>query len=297
MDLIAIPSAGRAQRQVTLRALHDTKMLDVYAVCVCVPEREAKAYARLRHSGKTLDAPVVLVPDTYSGIARTREWILLNLAKEVDARYVLMLDDDMDFCYRPDVSKPKLEMVNSPMHMRRMIRTMSGWLQNDGFVHVGLSARQGNNNEFYGANGAYGLHPYRDVTRQINVHAYDTKVIQTLVKRKKLVFGRVPVMEDFDITLQLLRMGYPNRVLFEYCWNQRDSAAKGGCSTYRTAEVQAASARKLAELHPGYVKVTEKKSKATSSAWKQMKVRVDVNVQWRKAYGRKVAGARVGVAA
>jgi hypothetical protein len=72
-------------------------------------------------------------------------------------------------------------------------------------------------------------------------------------------------------------------VLFEYCWNQRDSGATGGCSTYRTAEMQAEAARRLAELHPNFVKVVTKKSKDTSTSWKNMKERVDVIVYWRKA--------------
>jgi hypothetical protein len=90
-------------------------------------------------------------------------------------------------------------------------------------------------------------------------------------------------MEDFDLTLQLLRLGKPNRVFFEYCWNQRDSGATGGCSKYRTPEMQSDAAHRLAEMHQGFVKLVTKKSKDTSTSWKGMKERVDVIVSWRKA--------------
>jgi hypothetical protein len=194
-----------------------------------------------------------------------------------------MLDDDMDFCYRPVVSEPKLSMIDSAERMSTMIDTLRGWLEG-GFVHVGLSARQGNNRPYYDDEGTYGLHPYRDATRMMNAYAYDTAEVNKLIRRGKVELGRIPVMEDFDLTLQLLRLGMPNRVSFEYCWNQRGSGRRGGCEVYRTSEMQAAAARRLAELHPNFVKVTTKVSKSSSESWKGMKERVDVVVHWRKAF-------------
>jgi hypothetical protein len=117
----------------------------------------------------------------------------------------------------------------------------------------------------------------------MNAYAYHTGRLRSLVDEGVIELGRVPVMEDFDLTLQLLRAGFPNRVSYEFCWNQRGSGSEGGCSTYRTGEMQAAAARRLAELHPDFVKVVTKSSK---SNWKQgdMQERVDVIVQWRKAF-------------
>jgi hypothetical protein len=114
----------------------------------------------------------------------------------------------------------------------------------------------------------------------MNMYAYDTQILREL----KIELGRLPVMEDFDLTLQLLRRGRLNRVSHRYCWNQRGSGNVGGCSDYRTAEMQATAARRLAELHAPFVMLKAKKSKDTSESWKGMKERTDVNIQWREAY-------------
>lgn len=271
--LIAIPSRGRAGKQVTVRHFEEYNILN--NVVVCVPKDEVRQY-------RFLPCEVVGVPQRCEGIAATRQWILTELAVERKAKYVLMLDDDMDFCYRPNVKEPKLLTITDKKQFTNMLNTLAGWLD-EGFVHVGLSARQGNNHEFLGKEGM-GLYAYRDVTRMMNAYAYNTVALNLLIYEGKIHLERVPVMEDFDLTLQLLRLGYPNRVSFEYCWNQRGSGAVGGCSTYRNAEMQQLAAEMLAKLHPGFVTVITKDSKDTSSSWTGMKTRVDVKVAWQKAY-------------
>jgi hypothetical protein len=100
------------------------------------------------------------------------------------------------------------------------------------------------------------------------------------------VFDRLKVMEDFDFTLTLLENGGRNAVTLDYVWNQTGSNQPGGCSDYRTAEVQAKAAKELAKLHPGVVKVVEKEVIGKTS-WGGMKTRTDVRIQWRKAYTGK----------
>jgi hypothetical protein len=69
-------------------------------------------------------------------------------------------------------------------------------------------------------------------------------------------------------------------VLNNWCNNQAEgSSADGGCSTYRTPELQAQAARLLAELHAPYVKVVEKETK---TAWGGG-TRTDVMIQWKRA--------------
>ena len=92
--------------------------------------------------------------------------------------------------------------------------------------------------------------------------------------------GRVDVMEDFDINLQLLRQGKPSKISYYYAQGQKSSNAEGGCSEWRTIEVHNAWAEKLHALHRDFVKVVEKETK---TAWNGMP-RKDVNVQWKRAY-------------
>lgn len=135
------------------------------------------------------------------------------------------------------------------------------------YAHVGLSARQGNNHE---------SQPVAECRRMFNAYIYDLE----RVRAAGVTPGRLPVMEDFDLTLQLLRKGLPNAVIYRWCWNQPGSNAPGGCSQYRTAEMQASAAARLAELHPGLVRVVDKET----ANWQGMHKRKDVTIYWKKAY-------------
>lgn len=276
MLFTVIPSKGRSGSLTTLRHFKQYKLLD--HVALAVPKNEVDRYER------RAGCQVVGVPEKYSGIARTREWILTKLAPAWDLKHVLMLDDDMDFCYRPNCGNLKLETITTSKEFLKMLNLLEQWLE-DGFKHVGLSARQGNN-QLQSNRGKLVTeeHSFRDATRMMNAYAYNVPFINKMVRKGKIELGRTPVMEDFDLTLQLLERGYPNRVSIKYCWNQRGSGKSGGCSDYRTGEMQEKAAKKLAKLHPESVKVTIKKAKADSVAWRGMKERYDVNIQWRKAY-------------
>jgi hypothetical protein len=243
-------------------------------VTLCVPDEKWEgiryrnnAIAELQNRGVNVD--VAYVPAAYEGIAHTRKWILTDLAMQRGERFVFMLDDDMDFCYRPNMAQPALETIKDLSRFEAMFDTLEAWLE-EGFVHIGLAARQGSNHFL-------GPEPYRDVTRMMNAYAYNTSVLKEI----GVELGRIPVMEDFDLTLQLLRKGYPNRVSYQYVWNQRGSGAVGGCSSYRTAEMQMNAALQLKNFHPNFVSVV---TKTAGTVWKDMEERGDVIVRWQDAY-------------
>jgi hypothetical protein len=268
--LITIPSCGRYdwKQQATLRNF--ISMKSKRHVVLCIPETERSRYINNVLSdviGRPIRLTVANVPETHSGISHTREWILTELAAQHKERYVMMLDDDMDFCYRPDMNSDDLETIKDPTQFEAMFVLLEQWLA-EGLIHVGLSARQGNNRV---------MQPYLEATRMMNAYAYDVDALREL----GVDIGRNLVMHDFDLTLQLLRKGYPNRVSYQYAWNQRGSGAQGGCSSYRTAEVQKASALQLKADHPDFVTVA---TKTANSVWKGMEERSDVNVQWLKSF-------------
>lgn len=245
---IVIPSSGRPTRQITLTSF--PWGINVY---VAMPVDEVDNYVAANNVIRELP-----VPNRIKGISKTRQWLMENCKH----RYLLMLDDDMVFFHRPNMKSPKLLKLK---HIDVLLAAWHSYMNE--FAHVGLSARQGNNNE---------VKEIATCRRMFNAYMYDMKVINKV----NPVLGRLPVMEDFDLTLQLLRAGYPNGMIYKWCWNQSGSNAEGGCSQYRTNKMQAAAARKLAELHPGFVKVVEKQSKN----WQGMETRLDVRVQWAKAY-------------
>jgi hypothetical protein len=271
MDLITIPSSGRAKRQQTLTALYRTGITESYDVRVVVYHNEVEDYHRMSYKGKRIKGvEVVGVPETHRGISKKREYIINRLAPKLGARYVAMFDDDLSFCHRPRLAKPDMPYINSdPYHMHRMVEMMTMWLEK-GFVHVGLVARQ--------ANRKVGV-PWQQPGRLMNAYAYDTAAIRNLMLEGDVHLGRVPVMEDFDLTLQLLQLGYPNRISCRYGWTTTSNLA-GGCSSYRTAELQARAAKKLAKLHRPFVTMVEREAKT----WKQgFNTRVDVRIEWKKA--------------
>jgi hypothetical protein len=242
-------------------------------VVLCVPAnpKEGRNYRNgvLSTISGRINLTVEYVPESHNGISHTREWILTELAARYDERYVMMLDDDMDFCYRPDMSDPALETIQDLERFEKMFLLIEQWLQ-EGFIHVGLAARQGSNH-------FTGPETYRDVIRMMNAYAYDTQALKEI----GVDIGRNLVMHDFDLTLQLLRKGYPNRVSYQYVWNQRGSGKEGGCSGYRTTEIQRKSAEQLKLDHPDFVTLT---TKTAGTVWKDMEERSDVIVQWQKAY-------------
>lgn len=133
--------------------------------------------------------------------------------------------------------------------------------------HVGFGSREGGNRVTV---------DYSHNTRIMRVLGYD----RNLLMKECITFDRLPVMEDFDVALRLLRLGHPNMVINTVVHNQAGSGKTGGCSHFRTKEVQAEAAYKLQRLHPGFVKVV---TKSTKSAWGGGE-RTDVNIQWKKCY-------------
>ena len=273
MDLIVIPSMGRAKRQQTLATFARTNILDIYNVVVAVPDEEVDSYTTPSYKGKRIrgNFKIAAVPNEFAGITLTRKYILTTLARAHKARYVFMIDDDLSICHRPRINKPDMPYINNDSYqLVRMIETLTHWLQN-GFIHVGLISRQ--------ANRKTGI-AWQQPGRIMNAYAYDSLAIRNLRRDKQIAFNRVPVMEDFDLTLQLLKLGYPNRVSCRYAWTQT-SNSDGGCSSYRSAEVQAAAARKMVRLHAPFVTLVEKK---VAKTWQnKLVVRTDVRVAWKKA--------------
>lgn len=249
--LIAIPSRARAdQKNHTYANLPPSVQAKV---AFFVPKAEVAAYqARF--------PAAVIVGCGVSGIGKVRQFIL-HWCGEHSHRYVCMLDDDLSFFERRRDDPTKLQKARSTSPLFMAIESA---LRKH--AHVGVSAREGANRN---------TAPYIYDTRMLRVLAYDTAIL----KKEKIRYDRCPVMEDFDVTLQLLEKGYSNVVLNQWAQDQGTSNAPGGCSTYRTKEVQAEGANTLKKLHPDFVTVV---TKETKGAWGGGE-RTDVRIAWKKA--------------
>jgi len=259
---IYIPSHRRPRNQRTFDSIPKRFIKNTFIV---VDKQDFKKYKKIYGTN------VIECPE--KGICKTRQWIIENSKK----KYALMLDDDMNFHVRD--KNLKLQKC-SPKDFINMVRTLESWLE-EGIIHVGISQRCGNNRI---------EEDYVEITRMNNAYAYNCKKMIELKKKYNISFDYLEnkynkqlVMEDFVVTLLLLQRGFKNCVTYKYAWNQAQSGADGGCSLYRTSQMQKESAILLAQEFPKYVRVVEKVS---SKPWKgfDSKTRTDVVIQWKRIF-------------
>jgi len=254
--LIWIPSRDRADKQIAYNNLPDSLKPYTYIAC---PEAQVDAY---REHNPT--ANLFPVPGEHERIAKKRQYLLEHSTDN----NIIYLDDDVGFNARREGTAHQLFMATDEEKTAAFL-LLNSWLD-EGIVHCSLSSREGNN---------WCKLDWTEAHRCVRALAYRRDVLM----KEGVRFDRNELMEDYDVCLQLLELGYPNRVSYRYCSGQPTSNTAGGCSTYRTKELQEQCSNRLAELHPKFVRVCEKKTKG---AWKNEfdGVRIDVRVAWKKAY-------------
>lgn len=230
-----------------------------------VPGEEVLLYRESLDALGRQSVGVIACPER--GIARTRLAIGEH-AHDSGAEMFCMLDDDIRFLVRKSEDGWQLRGTE-PGDVSQMFAAVSHWL-NCGYSHVGVSAREGNN-----IAGVGGKDLRNECTRTIRFLAYRTEDFLGVEH------GRVDVMEDFDVNLQLIEQGKPNVSLFYWAQGQKMTNAPGGCSTYRSHEVHERSAHRLAELHPRHVKLRTKNNKTDADGFG---TRTEVTIMWKQCY-------------
>lgn len=246
---IFILTKNRVGKQVTLKNLPPSLLADTFLVC---PQNEQGAHGH----------PTWCPPDDVTGVCKTRQWILDHAESVFGDHKIFMLDDDLNFNVRID-GTTKLRKLDTPEELTEAFTLLDTWL--DEIPVVGMSTRQGNNTN---------PKNYADNTRILRFFGFNLHQVSAR-------FDRQRVMEDFDFLLQMLRQGKPNRVLYTFTQDQPQSGSPGGCSDYRTAELQAQCAHQLKASHPDFVTVTEKEVK---KGWFDGGKRTDVIIYWKKAF-------------
>ena len=202
-----------------------------------------------------------------TGIADTRQRIG-HFALECGEDSFCMMDDDLIFSVRKEEYYLNLR-PQSYEDFEQMISAMREYLAE--YAQVGISLRQGNNS------GGVGPSPLlQENGRAIRCVAFRTAEFNACEH------GRVRVMEDMDVTLQLLTKGHKNAILYWWANDQQRTNAPGGCSVWRTHEVHAEAARRMADLWPGIVTLRQKENKTGGD----FGTRTEVTCQWKKAARR-----------
>lgn len=253
---IIVPTRGRLGRQYTIDFLPRDLQADVVVVCPSNEVDRHGLYPYVREGS----AQVVCQPDDTMTIAQKRAWIVQHWY-DMGVEKIVMMDDDLRFAYRIDDTGTALRQATHD-DIRSGFRELEARLSPD-CPHAGFGPRQGNNRKEAG---------WRGPDRMMYVLGYH---LPTVVDNA--IFGRIETREDMDVTLQLLRAGFPNAVYHTLVVDQAGGyAARGGCEGERTIERSNADADRLAELHPGLVRVTEK-------AYGTSIPRKEVVCSWQKA--------------
>ena len=254
---VFIPSRGRANMKL-IQAGAFAQLPKGYHVAYVVPDDEYDAYAKL-------GVPLIRRPPEVQGIAAARRFIGY-CAQQFSLDKFIVLDDDLKFSVRISLDDWHLRKATSE-DLVELLGVVSQQL--DDYGHVGVGARQGNNNLGPGDKPLI-----VENTRTMRALAYRTAEFMAVEH------CRVTFMEDFDVNLQLLRKGVPNCTVNFWVTDQSMTNAPGGCSVYRTHQLHEEAAHKLAELHPGFVSLRQKVNKTGG----EFGTRTEVTIQWKKAY-------------
>ncbi len=253
---VFVPSLGRAAGIMS----GTLAQLPHHSTYLVVHPDEEEAYIRA-----TEDRFTVLSCYEQGHIAAVREWIGV-LCKGAGYKKFVVMDDDLGLLVRKTEDDWRLESAS-----HASVGIMLGYMNSllDDYAHVGVSAREGNNRA-----GVGGAPLITENTRTYRVLGYQTE------RFLGVQHGRVRVMEDFDVNLQLLEQGHKNCCINYWAQGQRMTNAPGGCSIWRTHEVHEESARRLAELHPGLVSLRLKENKTDRDGFG---TRTEVTIQWKRA--------------
>lgn len=83
-------------------------------------------------------------------------------------------------------------------------------------------------------------------------------------------WDRLSTCEDFDFTMQLVSRGLPRAMITDHCLHEVGGhASAGGCSHFRSPELEIENNRRLMELWPDYVSVTPGTNKIRIS-WRKL---------------------------
>jgi hypothetical protein len=255
---IYIPSAGRADRQLTWERLGPRVLREFGAVIVAPPGDSGG----LQKSTGNLSLSC-----SYAGIAATRQWILdYHTEAYPNDPVVLMLDDDLSIWRR---------RVGEEVPARYTKATESQILQ-------GLRAFDRRMRKF--AHGSIGHALMCHLSLPVS---YNGRMLRALAYNVDMVPDDLrfdlPVMEDFDMTLKLLTRGYDSYTTNILVQDQSNNNSEGGCSTYRTPATQSAAAQQLQKRWPEFVRVVERAPKREWKGAFEGAPRTDVRINWKKA--------------
>lgn len=236
---IFIPSIGRPEKCAKTAEKFAGNAATVTVVTQRAYERDYALALR------DTSAKLVVLPQAYTpGIALARDFIMqYAAARGFDA--VIQSDDDVSIGRR-DARGYAQSLGNHPGCYADVAKFLAEMATQTGYALSGLRRRQG-------CHGKFCLAPPIRVVA-IAVAKYMTAGLSYAFA------GPLSVCEDFWVALCLLRRGYAWHLDEEYTNDDTGSNTAGGCSTFRTADLQARCVRRLVDAFPEWVQAVPKDS-------------------------------------
>ena len=253
IDKFYITTYARKDKQITWNNLSESWRSRTHLV---VQDREKELYSKYPR--------VIILPKEIQTLSPTREWLIRN---SKDIRFSIF-DDDLEF-YKSKAYEEE-GYSNLPMGEDDFIaleKEIDEWFDQEN-IHCGLGSV---------------VNPPRskrfDENTRICMNVfYDGPNVPV----DKVQWSRLICSQDFDCNLQLLRLGYKNRVFNRYRVGQKATAAAGGCQSYRTIELHNQCMQELADFHDKYVKLRTK-METGAGEWKGLE-KFAATISWKKAY-------------
>lgn len=254
-----IMTRGRVGKQYTLSRLPEKWKDKTWLV---VPKEEHEKH----------DAWTVPVPDFVTNYSQKFQWILDDFPggsfpPDKNEKAVI-LDDDLVFSKREGKS---LKTITDPEELGSLFDQMEELLEV--YPLVGVHPRQ---------MGQDAPAPFVQNGRIICMQGINRRLIG------KVKVDQFPILADVVLNLTLLARGRGNAIITTFFQDHGPCQAPGGCSIYRTSEMQHLAVSYLAERFPGYVKVVER---VTKDKWlaNEAGIRYDYTAQWKKLHAAGTA--------
>jgi hypothetical protein len=242
---IYIVSSGRPNRQITLDNLRD---LSNYPVHLVVPEKERKAYIEANPTHGSW-----IFHDKF-GIKDTRQFVL-NYAINSGQTKFIMLDDDLTFYGRtPENKFVKCQEFETKILFSQIFEKLNDYAH--GSVCDKFMSQMQPRDCIYNS-------------RYNQIMCYNLDLFPNPIPKFRMEVG-----EEQDFNLQLLSKGKQSFIFTEWAKSSTPYSS-GGCSEWRTAEVERTAHQGLVDQWPGIVSLKPNKNTISKTS---------LSIKWKKAY-------------
>lgn len=244
---LLIMTRGRIGKQRTLQSIPTAWLERTHLV---VPAEEHG-----KHEHKTIP-----VPEWVDNYSKKFQYIIDGRA--IDDNKVVILDDDLVFSKRVE---GKLLKVQDKEELDTMFQTMEAMLDETALVSV--HPRQ---------MGHLAPLPYAENSKVICIQGVNRTLCNPMPR-----VDQFPILADVVLNCTLLSRGMGNKLITTFCQDHGSCQAPGGCSIYRTPEMQKEAVEYVADRFAPFAKAVTKRPK--QAKWMGDE-RTDLRVQWKKLY-------------